>query len=80
MLGSAIPGSFRTPCGVCAIIPDESDWPKWLGEEPATEADLLALLRPCPDDRLKIWKVDNKVGNVRNIGPELILPFGEPSL
>jgi len=55
-------------------ILDESDWPKWLGEEPATDQELLALLRPCPDDRLKIWKVDNKIGNVRNTGPELILP------
>src|SRR5580692_10221092 len=23
--------------------------------------ELLALLRPCPDERLKIWRVDNKV-------------------
>ena len=57
------------------VILDESNWPKWLGEEPATEEELLALLRPCPDERLKIWRVDNKVGNVRNTGPELILPF-----
>jgi putative SOS response-associated peptidase YedK len=41
---------------------------------------LLALLRPCPDDRLKIWKVDNKVGSVKNNGPELILPLEEPLL
>jgi putative SOS response-associated peptidase YedK len=52
-----------------------ADWPKWLGEEPATEQELLALLRPCPDERLKIWRVDNKVGDVRNTGPELILPL-----
>jgi hypothetical protein len=45
------------------------------GEEPATEQELLALLRPCPDERLKIWRVDNKVGDVRNTGPELILPL-----
>jgi hypothetical protein len=38
--------------------------------EPATEEELLALLRPCPEGRLKIWRVDNKVGNVRNTGPE----------
>jgi peptidoglycan/LPS O-acetylase OafA/YrhL len=37
--------------------------------------ELLALLRPCPDERLKIWRVDNKVGNARNTGPELILPL-----
>jgi putative SOS response-associated peptidase YedK len=62
------------------VILDETDWPKWLGEEPASEADLLALLRPCPDDWLKIWRVDNKVSNVKNNGPELILPIEEPLL
>jgi putative SOS response-associated peptidase YedK len=56
------------------VILDEADWPKWLGEEPATNDELLALLKPCPDETLKIWPVDNKVGNVRNKGPELILP------
>jgi putative SOS response-associated peptidase YedK len=30
------------------VILDESDWPKWLGEEPATEEELLPLLRPAP--------------------------------
>jgi putative SOS response-associated peptidase YedK len=62
------------------VILGESDWPKWLGEEPATEQELLALLRPCPDDWLKIWPVDNKVGNVRNTGRELMLPLEEPLL
>jgi putative SOS response-associated peptidase YedK len=60
------------------VILDESDWPKWLGEEPATEPELLALLRPCPDEWLKIWPVDNKVGNVRNTGRELMLPIDLP--
>jgi putative SOS response-associated peptidase YedK len=41
---------------------------------PAPEEDLLALLKPCPDDALKIWKVDRRLGNVRNNGPELALP------
>jgi putative SOS response-associated peptidase YedK len=63
----------RMPC-----ILGEADWAKWLGEEPATEAELLALLRPCPDDWIKIWPVDNKVGNVKNIGPELNLPIDNP--
>jgi putative SOS response-associated peptidase YedK len=34
----------------------------------------------CPDERLKIWRVDNKVGNVHNTGPELILPLEETLL
>ena len=30
------------------VILAESDWPKWLGEEPASEDELLALLKSCP--------------------------------
>jgi putative SOS response-associated peptidase YedK len=56
------------------VILAEADWAKWLGEVPATEEELLPLLKPCPDDVLKIWPVDKKVGNVRNTGSELILP------
>jgi putative SOS response-associated peptidase YedK len=56
------------------VILAEVDWPKWLGEEPASEQELLALLKPCPDEALKIWPVDRAVGNVRNNGPQLILP------
>jgi hypothetical protein len=44
------------------------------GEERASEQDLLTLLKPCPDEALKIWPVDKMVGNVRNNGPQLILP------
>jgi putative SOS response-associated peptidase YedK len=33
------------------VIIAEIDWPKWLGEEPASEQELLALLKPCPDAR-----------------------------
>jgi len=61
------------------VILAEKDWPRWLGEEPATEDELKALLIPCPNERMKIWPVDKRVGNVRNHGPELILPV-EPSL
>ena len=57
------------------VILDEADWPKWLGEAPATEEELLTLLKPCSDEALKIWPVDRAVGNVRNKGPELIAPM-----
>lgn len=56
------------------VILAKSDWPKWLGEEAATDDELLALLRPCPDDTLKIWPVGKAVGNVKNIGPQLATP------
>ena len=57
------------------VILDEAGWPKWLGEEPTTDDELLAMLRPSPDQVLKVWPVHKKVGNVRNNGAELALPI-----
>jgi putative SOS response-associated peptidase YedK len=56
------------------VILAEADWPKRLGEVPATDEELLALLKPSPDDALKIWPVDKAVGNVRNKGAQLLMP------
>ena len=56
------------------VILAENDSQKWLGEEPTSEQELLGLLKPCPDQALKIWPVDKMVGNVRNNGPQLVLP------
>jgi putative SOS response-associated peptidase YedK len=55
------------------VILAEADWPKWLGEEAVDEDDLLALLKPSPDEVLKIWSVDKAVGNVRNKGAQLLV-------
>jgi putative SOS response-associated peptidase YedK len=55
------------------VIRAENDWPKWLGEEPASEQELLGLLKPCLDEALKIWPIDKMVGNIRNNGSQLIL-------
>jgi putative SOS response-associated peptidase YedK len=57
------------------VILLQRDWPKWLGEEPAAEEELLALLKPCPDEELKIWPVGKAVGNVKNTGPQLATPI-----
>jgi putative SOS response-associated peptidase YedK len=57
------------------VILGEADWSKWLGEEPATNEQLLDLLTACSNERLKVWPVDKKVGNVRNQGAELVLPI-----
>jgi putative SOS response-associated peptidase YedK len=56
------------------VILAENDWPKWLGEEPTKKQELLALLKPCPDEDLEIWPVDKMVGNVKYNGPQLIMP------
>lgn len=60
----------RMPC-----ILGSADWSKWLGEEVTLPEKLLDLLRACPDEWLKVFKVDKKVGNVRNKGAELALPI-----
>ncbi len=36
-----------------------------------TEGDVGALLRPAPEDVLRVWPVNKKVGNVKNDGPKL---------
>ena len=56
------------------VIIERADWPVWLGE---AAGDPSALLRPSPEDVLRVWPVDKKVGNVRNEGPELIRPVQE---
>lgn len=43
--------------------------PAWLGEE---QGDLTSLLQPCPDDWLKLWKVSDRVGSVKNNDRALI--------
>jgi putative SOS response-associated peptidase YedK len=61
------------------VILDEKDWPIWLGEAAASEADLRALLVPCPSDRIKMWPVGKRVGNVKNDDRDLVEPL-EPML
>jgi putative SOS response-associated peptidase YedK len=56
------------------VILEEPDWPKWLGEVPATEDELKALLKPCRPELIKMWPVGKAVGNVRNNGPQLAAP------
>ncbi len=53
-------------------------WPIWLGEEPADEAHLKAMLAPYPSDGMVCWPVSARVGNVRNNDPSLIEPIALP--
>jgi putative SOS response-associated peptidase YedK len=55
------------------VILGPGNWQVWLNPE-AEAAELHALLKPCPDEWLKIFEVGPAVGNVRNDGPELIEP------
>ena len=57
------------------ILPPET-WARWLGEEPASGDDLLAMLRPYPADQIEVHPVGFEVSNVRNEGAHLMEPTG----
>jgi putative SOS response-associated peptidase YedK len=50
-------------------------WPAWLGEKPADEAELKALLAPYPSDGMICWPVSPRIGNVKNNDSSLIEPI-----
>lgn len=49
----------------------------WLNPEADEPADVLPLLRPCPDDWLTCHRVSSRVNDVRNQGPDLVEPVGD---
>ena len=51
------------------VILEPEDHDEWL-----TAKDPVRLLVPCSPDRLKVWPVSNRVGNVRNQEPDLVNP------
>jgi putative SOS response-associated peptidase YedK len=53
------------------ILPHDA-WASWLDPRPADIGELMALLRPAPDDDLELVPVVPLVNNVRNQGPALI--------
>jgi putative SOS response-associated peptidase YedK len=67
------------------VIVDPADYDRWLGAAPADEAELHALMKPFPAERMRVYPVDPAVGNVRNDDPHLIEPMaamapaGEPA-
>jgi putative SOS response-associated peptidase YedK len=58
-----------------AILP-ASAWDAWLDPAPAEPGELLALLAPAPDDLLERFPVSRRVNDVRNEGPDLVVPLG----
>lgn len=59
------------------VVLSPEDVDIWLDGEPWSERH-RALLRPCPDEWLTASPVSPAVGNVRNNGPELLKPIGDP--
>ena len=54
------------------VILPRGVWPLWLGEAEATPSELLALLAPYPAERMRLYRIGPKVGNVKNDDPELL--------
>ena len=54
------------------VISSRNNFARWL--DPAA-SDLDKLLVPCPADELEKYPVDPIVNNVRNQGPQCIVPL-----
>ena len=57
------------------VVIERRDWPLWLGEE---DGDVTELLRALLADRLRIWPIERTVNNVRNDGPDQLVPSYRP--
>lgn len=55
------------------VILDEKDWDLWL-DPAATERELLALLRPAPDDLMEAIPVSTRINRLANDDPSLQEP------
>jgi putative SOS response-associated peptidase YedK len=58
------------------VILPASAWANWLAPASPDPGELLALLRPAPDDLLERYPVSKRVNNARNEGPDLVVPLG----
>ena len=56
------------------VLPPDA-WERWLDPDLEDIAELQGLLVPAPDAGLEIYPVEPLVNNVRNNGPELIVPL-----
>jgi putative SOS response-associated peptidase YedK len=65
--------------GRMPVLLAPGSWAQWLGETPATESDLKAMLNPYPGEAMTFWPVDRRVGNVRNNSPDLFALLNKPA-
>ena len=57
------------------VIIDREAWSCWLGETSASPNELAALMCPIPDGEIEVYPVSTAISNVRNDGPELLMPL-----
>lgn len=59
------------------VILDPDDWAAWIETPEDGARDLLALLKPAPNDLLKAYEVSTRVNRVAHDGPDLIEPIAQ---
>ncbi|HEX9635590.1 MAG TPA: SOS response-associated peptidase [Candidatus Limnocylindria bacterium] len=57
------------------VVLEPADWDAWLDAETSV-LELRPMLRPLPAEELHMHPVSPSVNNVRNEGPELLVPIG----
>ena len=62
--------------GRMPVVLGQEGWARWLDPR-ATEADLAALLVPCPDEALLVRPASRLANDPRNDGPEVLEPDDE---
>jgi putative SOS response-associated peptidase YedK len=56
------------------VILRREDEAEWLSREVSDPVQVERLLRPYPEERIRLWPVSTSVNNVRNNGPDLVQP------
>jgi putative SOS response-associated peptidase YedK len=57
------------------VILDDAAWPTWLDPQRSDSGELLAMLEPDDRTELVLRPVSRLVNDVRNDGPELVVPL-----
>jgi putative SOS response-associated peptidase YedK len=57
------------------VVLDDTDWATWLDPAPTEPGRLLAMLEPRDEPDLVLRAVSRLVNDVRNDGPELVIPL-----
>lgn len=55
------------------VVLDRDQWRRWL-DPSSPEQDVRPLLRPTPPGLIRVWPVSDRVGDVRENGPQLTDP------
>ena len=55
-------------------ILDQALWAKWLGEDSVKRPEILKMLKPYPAERMRAYRIGQRVNNVRNDDAALLEP------